>query len=253
MGKIVVSLDEHVGAALDAALDAFPWQPPRSPVALLLPTRPMSRVLREAAAVVDRRCRQAGAGAVRPTRPPAGLARLFRSAESVSVPLPAATSRFTEAVVPASLLTGSRVLIIGLTGADRRRGPLDSLAAFAAPRQVVAARFADGAAAELGAALGPALFVMVGTIEGVPVAVVTADPVAAELVWVAAVPPADESLVAWQTPNVQRASRIGLGAETPDDVTLVTAGSRADDCRSSLDALRRRIALPPDPNNVGRP
>jgi hypothetical protein len=193
-----------------------------------LPAPPIGSDLILSATVVERWLRLSRAGAVRRYSPTTGLGRFFDAHPMARAPLPDAAERFTSATMPAEILTGTRTLLATFSGPDRRIGPISALASFAAPRQVLAARVASGGAeAELAATLIPVRVVLVGRVEGMCVAVVTEDLVAAELVWVASVPPGPKAAVAWQRATVQKASMLGLGASSPAD--LVFSGTGLDD------------------------
>ena len=251
VGRIVVAAADSVEVAVEIALDALPSTSPERPAWLLLPSHPLGRDLTRAASVVERRATSDGPPTMRRVRGAAGLGRFLATPETVAVSLPPGSERFAAAAVPAPLLAGKRMLLVALSGPERRTGPLTTLAGFATARQELAARVAGGgAAAELAAALCPVRFVLVGRVGGGPIAVATDDPVAGELVWVASAPSSPDAVVAWQAATVQRASALGLGARAPADLAIVEVGSPTPSIRSWIDQIRIRIGLPPDADAV---
>ncbi|HYO30658.1 MAG TPA: hypothetical protein VER37_08785, partial [Thermomicrobiales bacterium] len=196
------------------------------------------------ATVVERWLRLSSAGAVRRYSPMTGLGRVFDARSMARAALPDAAERFASAIVPAGILVGTRTLLTTFSGPDRRIGPISTLASFAAPRQVLAARVATGGAeAELAAALAPVRIVLVGRVERVCVAVVTEDLVAAELVWVASLPPKPKAAVAWQRANVQKASMLGLGASSPADLVFSGTGLGGSASRTWLEVVVTRCGV----------
>ncbi|MBA3414688.1 MAG: hypothetical protein H0U10_05625 [Chloroflexia bacterium] len=245
-GRIVVAAGDRLADSVETLLTALPSPNPERPAWVLVPSRPLGLDIRRAASVIRRRAEREGSPPVRHLPAASGLFGLLVTTDTADVTLPPGAERFAAATVPARLLHADRIVVTPLSGPGRRKGPLAALAAFATARQRWAVRTSpDGADAELAAALCPARFVLVGRIDGVPVVVATADPVAAELVWKAADSRSRESIVAWQAATVQRASELGLGARAASDLSILDVGQLSPAVRSWVDVIRVRIGLPP--------
>jgi hypothetical protein len=83
----------------------------------------------------------------------------------------------------------------------------------------------DGLAAEIALAVTARRYFVASTIHGIALAASCSDPIAAELAGRAMArlrsdPVSEEAVAPWEEPIVQRASELGLGARTPDDIVL---------------------------------
>jgi hypothetical protein len=185
-----------------------------------------------------------------------------RASHSVSVPLPAATSRLEEIAVPASLLASDALILVNRLHTESSRGSpvLGAWPRFLAPLPRLASRASnprDGLAAEIALAFHPALILVTARHAGMALAAATSDQVAAELVALAlraldqSVPDPETSIGPWENPLVQRATELGLGASLPSDIALEQIWTGPTDQLSGFAAVAARIrlalALPPAP------
>ena len=151
---------------------------------------------------------------------------------------------------------GARCLVCRLPreASGRRVRPLAALAAYATQRQPLSARLRPRArelVADAAVALWPTAVLLVGERAGAHLALATADPLAAELAWLALQPadPAMPTLGPWEDPVVQRATQLGVGVRVPGQLELVAAtapssGACAPLLAALLDQLRLRLGVP---------
>lgn len=176
-------------------------------------------------------------------RPRSGLARLASNAEEwQSVALPAGARRFDRVGVPSRLLGRPLVLASPLPTGGRTLTPIGVLAAFAHPRQQLAARFGGdpGALAELAAPLRPGLVLLTGQTDDRCLVALTHDLIAAELVARALLPAAPDAPGPWEHPAVQRATELDLGARTPAAIRFLTEDAVA---AAFVASLKPRIGV----------
>lgn len=159
-----------------------------------------------------------------------------------AVSLPVGARRFDRVSVPARLLDRPLVLVSPWPTERRAPTPLESLAAFAHPRQRLAARIGGdpGATAELASPWRPDLVLLAGEFDGRAVVALTSDLIAAELVARALQPAPPDAPGPWEHAAVQRATELDLGARTPAAIQIVAADAHAE---SLARTIRPRIGL----------
>jgi hypothetical protein len=169
--------------------------------------------------------------------------------------------RFDRIRLPSQLVrAGARCLVTALpnsanparAGASGDR-PIFALAAYADPRQALAARIdraTPGSQAELAAAIPCRLILLTGHHPDDRrrfLALATPDLIAAELCWLALRDDAPEQLGPWQDSTVQRATELDLGARLPSQLHLIVAPptSSLDPALTALlERLRLRLGIP---------
>lgn len=214
---------------------------PAGPVALLAPPPPNPPTLRQATAAAVATFEAAGRSVVihRPWTPPLVAPR----APLRRVRLPVGAQRFAEALLPAGLVSRSRVAVIA--GAT---SPVALLASFAPARQRLAARLSGaGTASELAAGLLPVTLVLVEADGSEAIAAATDDLVVAQLWWLA--DRAGPGAGPWEDPEVQRLTHLGLGPRAAHDVRLDWAGQPPP---AGGPAMARLARLGWDANHGGR-
>lgn len=188
-----------------------------------------------------------GALTVFTARPPLHLilsTRFGRGAWATIDRSPPVARRDPVSILRSIAETSTRALVVSLPFAHphRQRRPIAALAAFAHPRQRLAALLDSGrgsAAVDIAAAIGPSLVILVGHVDDRPLAVATTDLVAAELVWLALVPPDRDAAASpqpgpWEDTLVQRATQLDLGARSATQFRFVAPGDPDDPARRAF-------------------
>jgi hypothetical protein len=169
--------------------------------------------------------------------PPSPVMSLFgRGAGRVPIDVSARSERMSTVGLPQAIATaGTLIAANDLRGVDAIRPTLalGIWTRFAGPRERIEARIAprkQGMDAEIAFAVRPALVVLADAWQHLPVAVVTSDQIAAELIGLALRQIARDGDLdrpgPWQDPLVQRATELDLGVRLPDRIAIRGAWAR---------------------------
>ncbi|MDP8910233.1 MAG: hypothetical protein M3N47_14220, partial [Chloroflexota bacterium] len=190
---------------------------------------------------------------------PLGLRTLTDGALWRRVALSRPDTRLAEVRLPAAVVDAPARIAFATVNPDRGAPiALDVLTRYTHPRLRLLLRAApdrEALAAEVNLACRLDLLMVVGVLGAVPVAAITRDRIAAELIGLALredpVLSSRELAGLWEDKLVQRATELDLGVAVPSQLRLHLPSTLPADAGAALDRILLRLGLPPRAAEAG--